>query len=68
MSDGEDLYSHGMVEILFQALMYAPCRYLMSMQHKRKFPIAVANVSAVMEGKPLQTCNFQDTPGLPMVA
>ncbi|CAL5228546.1 g11700 [Coccomyxa viridis] len=24
-------------------------RYLMSMQHKRKFPIAVANVSAVME-------------------
>ena len=26
------------------------CRYLMAMQHKRKFPVAVANVSAVMEG------------------
>ena len=30
------------------------CRYLMAMQHKRKFPIAVANVSGVMEGKLFQ--------------
>ena len=50
-------------------------RYLMSMQQKRKFPLAVANVSAVMEGAALRIfacCRLQmlqlsqiGIPGLP---
>ena len=41
------------------------CRYLMSMRYKRKFPIAVANVTAVMEGmQPLRPRaeRFPDVP------
>lgn len=47
----------------------------MSMQHKRKFPVAVANVSAVMEGDLLQThetitvllfSNLRDDHGVPV--
>ena len=43
-------------------------RYLMSMQQKRKFPLAVANVSAVMEGAALGTLCLSQTPDAPAVS
>ncbi len=42
-------------------------RYLMSMQQKRKFPLAVANVSAVMEGAALGVL-WSQTPKAPAVS